>query len=144
MSNGFEPKIIAFLCNWCSYAGADAAGNQQKNIPANIKVIRVMCSGRIEPEFIFKSFLEGADGVLVLGCHLGDCHYKEGNYLALRRVTLVQKMLKEFGIDEQRVEIGWVSASEGENYSRITNEMTERIRALGPYSGVQKQEENNG
>jgi len=117
--NIFEPKIVSFLCNWCSYAGADAAGGQHKEVPANLKVIRVMCSGR-------------ADGVMILGCHPGDCHYKEGNYKALRRAKLLEKMLLEFGIEKERFVFDWVSASEGEKFARITNDMVAALKKLGP------------
>lgn len=132
MSNNFEPKIVSFLCNWCSYAGADSAGGQHREVPANIQVIRVMCSGRIDPQFVFKSFKEGADGVMVLGCHPGDCHYKEGNYKALRRQKLLQRMLVQFGIEKERFRLDWVSASEGEKFSQVTKEMVETVRKLGP------------
>lgn len=132
MINDFEPKIVAFLCNWCSYAGADAAGGQHREVPANLRVIRVMCSGRVDPQFVLKAFKEGADGVMVLGCHPGDCHYKEGNYKTLRRMRLLEKMLPQFGIEKERFYLDWVSASEGEKFSKVTLEMTERVRRLGP------------
>jgi F420-non-reducing hydrogenase iron-sulfur subunit len=130
--NNFEPKIIGFLCNWCSYEGADSAGKAQKAYPANLKVVRVMCSGRIDPQFIFQSFKEGADGVIILGCHPGDCHYKEGNFKTLRRHAILKKMLKEFGIEEERLRLDWVSASEGDKFVRVVTEMVEDIRKLGP------------
>ncbi|OGS03772.1 MAG: methyl-viologen-reducing hydrogenase subunit delta [Elusimicrobia bacterium RIFOXYB12_FULL_50_12] len=130
--NIFEPKIVSFLCNWCSYAGADAAGGQHKEVPANLKVIRVMCSGRVDPQFVMKAFGEGADGVMILGCHPGDCHYKEGNYKALRRAKLLEKMLLEFGIEKERFVFDWVSASEGEKFARITNDMVAALKKLGP------------
>jgi len=130
--NGFEPKIVAFLCNFCSYEGADRAGNARLESPANVRVIRVMCSGRVEPEMVIDSLLEGADGVMVLGCHPGDCHFKEGNYKTLRRYDLLRRMLEQFGVEPERVRLDWVSASEGKKYAEVTTEMTETIRALGP------------
>lgn len=132
MTNIFEPKIVGFLCNWCSYAGADLAGDQHKEVPANLRVVRVMCSGRVDPQFVLKAFKEGADGVIVLGCHPGDCHYKEGNYKALRRVRLLEKMLGQFGIEKERFRLDWVSASEGEKFSQVVKEIVEAVRKLGP------------
>ncbi|MBU0709343.1 MAG: hydrogenase iron-sulfur subunit [Candidatus Omnitrophica bacterium] len=129
---GFEPKIIGFLCNWCSYEGADAAGKAQKPYPGNLRVIRVMCSGRIDPQFIIEAFQDGADGVMVLGCHPGDCHYKEGNYKTLRRYTLLKKILAQFGIEEDRLRLDWVSASEGDKLVKVVTEMVEKVRSLGP------------
>lgn len=131
MSN-FEPKIVAFLCNWCSYAGADHAGGQHRDVPANVKIIRVMCSGRVDPQFVLKAFQQGADGVMVLGCHPGDCHYKEGNYKELRKIKLLEKLLLQFGIEKERFQLDWVSASEGEKFSKVTAEMVERVRKAGP------------
>ena len=128
----FEPKIVAFLCNWCSYAGADHAGGQHRDVPAQVKIIRVMCSGRVDPQFILKAYHDGADGVMVLGCHPGDCHYKEGNYNALRKMKLLERMLEQFGIEKERFRLDWVSASEGEKFSRITNEMAVLVTKLGP------------
>ncbi|MHB9154704.1 MAG: hydrogenase iron-sulfur subunit [Endomicrobiales bacterium] len=135
MTENFEPKIVGFLCNWCSYAGADSAGGQHRDVPANLKVIRVMCSGRVDPQFILQAFKEGADGVMVLGCHPGDCHYQSGNYKALRRMKLLEKILSQFGIEKERFRLDWVSASEGEKFSRITTEMVEVVRKLGPLHG---------
>lgn len=132
MTNSFEPKIVGFLCNWCSYAGADLAGDQHKEVPANLRVIKVMCSGRVDPQFVLKAFKEGADGVIVLGCHPGDCHYKEGNYKTLRRVKLLEKMLGQFGIEKERFRLDWVSASEGEKFSQVVKEIVEAVRKLGP------------
>ncbi len=128
----FEPKIIAFLCNWCSYAGADLAGTSRIQYAPNVRVIRVMCSGRVAPVFILKALQLGADGVLVLGCHPGDCHYVEGNYKTLRRMALLRKTLSQLGIEDERVHLDWVSASEGVRFASIVNNMTEKIRALGP------------
>ena len=138
----FEPKIVAFLCNWCSYRGADLAGTSRMKCAANVRAIRVMCSGRVEPAFVLRAFELGADGVLVLGCHPGDCHYSEGNYKALRRMVLLKRTLKQLGIEEERFQLDWVSASEGDRFSHIVNEMTEKIRALGPYK--QKEEAKVG
>lgn len=128
----FEPKIIGFLCNWCSYAGADKAGTAQTPYPANVRVIKVMCSGRIEPEFILQAYSEGADGVLVLACHPGDCHYKEGNYRAGQRNRLLLQLLRQFGIEEERCRLDYVSAGEGEKFVRVITEMVETVRRLGP------------
>jgi F420-non-reducing hydrogenase iron-sulfur subunit len=129
----FEPKIVGFLCNWCSYGGADAAGSARRVYPPNVRVVRVMCSGRVEPEFVLKAFREGADGVLILGCHPGDCHYKEGNYKALRRFHLLKKLLQQFGIEEERVKLNWVSATEGDKFVEVVDEMVSRVRELGPF-----------
>jgi F420-non-reducing hydrogenase iron-sulfur subunit len=130
---GFEPKIIGFLCNWCSYAGADLAGVSRIQYPPNIIIIRVMCSGRIDPSFILEAFKDGADGVLVAGCHLpSDCHYISGNFKALRRVTLLKKVLRDFGIEPERLRLEWVSASEGDRFAVIVRDMVEEIKKLGP------------
>jgi F420-non-reducing hydrogenase iron-sulfur subunit len=128
----FEPKIAAFLCNWCSYRGADLAGIARLHFAPNVRVIRVPCSTRVEPAFVLKAFRSGADGVLILGCHPGDCHYIEGNYKTMRRVPLLKKMLAQFGIEEERLRLSWVSASEGAKYASIVDDMTEKVRALGP------------
>ncbi|MEM3566935.1 MAG: hydrogenase iron-sulfur subunit [Candidatus Bathyarchaeia archaeon] len=129
----FEPKIVGFLCNWCSYAGADLAGVSRIQYPPNIRIIRVMCSGRIDPAFILEAFKDGADGVLVAGCHLpSDCHYLSGNFKALRRVTLLKKVLQEFGIEPERVRLEWVSASEGDKFAAVVKDMVEQIKKLGP------------
>jgi F420-non-reducing hydrogenase iron-sulfur subunit len=137
----FEPKIVAFLCNWCSYAGADGAGSAHKDVPPNLKTVRIMCSGRVDPQFVLKAFREGADGVMVLGCHPGDCHYKEGNYKTLRRMKLLAKMLGEYGIEPERFQLDWVSAGEAEKFSAVTTAMVEKVRKLGPLpcvTGVRK------
>ena len=128
----WEPRIIGFLCNWCSYRGADLAGTARMKCAPNVRTIRVMCSGRVEPTFILKAFQLGADGVLVLGCHPGDCHYIEGNYKTLRRMPLLKKMLTQMGIEDERLRLDWVSASEGDKFVSIVNEMTEKVRSLGP------------
>jgi F420-non-reducing hydrogenase iron-sulfur subunit len=128
----FEPKIIGFLCNWCSYTGADLAGVSRIKSAPNVRVIRTMCSGRVDPSFILKAFQMGADGVIVMGCHLGDCHYQEGNYKTIRRIPFLKRLVKDFGIDPRRLRLEWVSASEGDKFARVVNEFTEEIRSLGP------------
>ena len=131
--NEFEPKIIGFLCNWCSYAGADLAGVSRIQYPPNIRIIRVMCSGRIDPAFVLEAFKDGADGVLVAGCHPpSDCHYISGNFKALRRITLLKKALKEFGIEPERLRLEWISASEGDKFAAVVRDMVEEIKSLGP------------
>jgi F420-non-reducing hydrogenase iron-sulfur subunit len=129
---GFEPKILGFLCNWCSYEGADAAGRSRTAYPANLRVVRVMCSGRVDPQFILEAFKEGADGVMILGCHPGDCHYKEGNLQALKRYGLIKRVLRQFGIEEDRLRLDWISAGEGDKFVQVVSDMTERMRLLGP------------
>ena len=129
----FEPKIIGFLCNWCAYAGADLAGVSRIQYPPNIRIIRVMCSGRVDPSFILEALKNGADGVLVAGCHLpSDCHYISGNFKALRRVTLLKKVLQQFGIEPERVRLEWISASEGDKFAAVVKDMVDEIKKLGP------------
>jgi len=128
----FEPKIVAFLCNWCSYRGSDLAGSSRMKWPTNVKPIRVMCSGRIDPAFILKALKDGADGVLVLGCHPGDCHYESGNYKSRRRMALLSNMLDQLGIEPDRVRLEWVSASEGNRFVSVVSDMTVKVKALGP------------
>ena len=128
----FEPKIISFLCNWCSYTGADLAGSSRFQYAHNIRVIRVMCSGRIEPTFVLESFKQGVDGVLICGCHPGDCHYHEGNYKCMRRFELIQKYIQQMGIDEKRLSLEWISASEGKQFAELIDEFTKSIKELGP------------
>lgn len=128
----FEPKVIAFLCNWCAYAGADLAGTSRMQYPPNTRTVRIMCTGRMSPVFILKAFAEGADGVLVAGCHHGDCHYVSGNYGAEKRVNLVSDLLPELGIEKERLMLRWVSASEGELFSKTVKQFTDDIRKLGP------------
>ncbi|NQT77027.1 MAG: hydrogenase iron-sulfur subunit [Bacteroidetes bacterium] len=128
----FEPKIISFLCNWCSYTGADLAGTSRMKYAHNIRIIRVMCSGRVDPTFVLKSFREGADGVLICGCHPGDCHYHEGNYKCMRRVEFLKRYIKQMGIDERRIRLEWISASEGKQFAALADEMREQIASLGP------------
>ena len=127
-----NPKIIAFLCNWCSYTGADLAGTSRMKYASPVRVIRVMCSGRVDPTFVIKSFQEGADGVLICGCHPGDCHYHEGNYKCLRRFHLLQKYIKQMGIQPERLRLEWISASEGLEFSQLVNDFSETIKALEP------------
>ena len=128
----FEPKIVGFLCNWCSYTGADLAGTSRIQYAPNVRIIRVMCSARIDPTFVLKALHDGADGVLICGCHPGDCHYSEGNYKMMRRYPLLKRLLADYGIEDERVRLEWVSASEGQRFADIVNDMTERVRALGP------------
>ena len=128
----FEPRIIGFLCNWCSYAGADKAGLAQKPYPANVSLVRVMCSGRVEPEFVLEAFNSGADGVLVLACHPGDCHYKEGNIRALGRYEVVVRLLEQLGIEKERFALHYVSASEGDRFVRLVTDMSDNLKKLGP------------
>jgi F420-non-reducing hydrogenase iron-sulfur subunit len=132
MSNEFEPKIVLFACNWCTYAALDLAGTSRMKYPPNFRVIKVMCSGRIDPQFIVEAFKQGADGVLVAGCHLGDCHYIEGNYKTMRRVTLLKRMLDTLGIERERLRLEWISASEANKFVEVAKEMVEQIKALGP------------
>lgn len=129
----FEPRIVTFLCNWCSYAGADKAGSSRKIYPPNINIIRVMCSGRIDPQFVLEAFKEGADGVLILGCHPGDCHYKEGNYKTLKRYYFLKKTLQELGIEEERFKLDWVSATEDDRFVAVVKEMVDKVKAIGPF-----------
>ncbi|KYC45427.1 MAG: hydrogenase MvhADGHdrABC F420-non-reducing hydrogenase subunit D [Candidatus Methanofastidiosum methylothiophilum] len=129
----FEPNIIGFVCNWCTYAGADLAGTSRYNYPPNVKLIRLMCSGRVDPAFILETFARGADGVFVGGCHIPtDCHYQQGNFKALKRVTMLKKLIEEMGIEPERLEIFWISASEGKKFSEVMTSFTEKIRELGP------------
>jgi len=130
----FKPKIVTFTCNWCSYAGADLAGVSRIQYPPNIRIIRLMCSGRLEPEIVVKSLLYGADGVLVLGCHIGDCHYIAGNHRTKKRIAILRKILSYLGIDPRRVRLDWVSAAEGDRFAQIVTEFTKEIRKLGPIS----------
>ena len=132
MAKTWEPKIVAFLCNWCSYAGADLAGTSRIQYPPNIRVIRVPCSGRINPLFIIKGLQMGADGVLVSGCHPGDCHYQTGNYLARRKSATLKRFLEFLGIEEGRVHFSWVSAAEGAKFSQVVDEVIQTVRKLGP------------
>ena len=132
MPEAFEPKIVAFFCNWCTYLAADLAGTSRLKYAPNARVIRVMCSGRVDPQFVLDAFAKGADGVLIGGCHPGDCHYQRGNYKALRRFHLMKRLLAEMGIEEDRFRLEWISASEGERVKAVINDMVERVRVLGP------------
>jgi len=128
----FEPKIVAFFCNWCTYTAADLAGTARMTYSPNVRVVRIMCSGRLDPQFVLAALRDGADGVLIGGCHPGDCHYQEGNYKAIRRFRLLKKLLKSMGIDDARVRLEWIAASEGDKVQKVINEMTETVRKLGP------------
>jgi F420-non-reducing hydrogenase iron-sulfur subunit len=128
----FEPRIVAFFCNWCTYLAADLAGTSRMKYAPNIRVIRVMCSGRVDPQFVMDAFARGADGVLIGGCHPGDCHYQEGNYKCLRRFHLLKRVVKEMGIDEERLRLEWISAAEADRLRHVVNDMVEKVRALGP------------
>jgi len=128
----FEPRIVGFLCNWCSYAGADLAGVSRIQYPPTLRIVRVMCSGRVDPIFIIEAFRSGADGVLVAGCHPGDCHYLAGNYKAQRRVVMLKRLLEQFGLEPERLRLEWVSASEGDRFATVIKDMTEGIKKLGP------------
>jgi F420-non-reducing hydrogenase iron-sulfur subunit len=128
----FEPRIIAFFCTWCTYTAADLAGTARMRYAPNVRVVRLMCSGRVDPQFVLAAFREGADGVLIGGCHPGDCHYEQGNYNAWRRVELLRPLLGEMGIEQERLRLEWISASEGDKVRRVCNEMTEQVRRLGP------------
>ncbi len=130
----FEPNIVAFLCNWCSYTGADLAGTSRIQYPPNVKVVRVMCSGRVNPMLVVHALQQGADGVLISGCHPGDCHYTQGNYFARRRMKLMTSLLEYVGIDPRRVQMSWVSASEGQKFADVITKVTEDVRTLGPNS----------
>jgi F420-non-reducing hydrogenase iron-sulfur subunit len=136
-TNGFEPKIVAFFCNWCTYLAADLAGTSRIKYAPNILVIRTMCSGRVDPQFVLDAFAQGADGVLIGGCHPGDCHYQEGNYKTLRRVKMLRRVLREMGIEEDRFRLEWISASEAERLKVLVNDMVEKVKALGPLHGFE-------
>jgi len=128
----WEPKIVAIFCNWCTYLAADLAGTSRMKYAPNVRVVRVMCSGRIDPQFVLEAFAKGADGVLIGGCHPGDCHYQEGNYKTMRRVSLLKRVLKEMGIEEDRFRLEWISAAEADRLRVTMNDMVEKVRALGP------------
>jgi F420-non-reducing hydrogenase iron-sulfur subunit len=132
MTDQFEPRILGFLCNWCSYAGADLAGVSRISYPTNIRIIRTMCSGRVDPLHVLESFRQGVDGVLVTGCHIGDCHYITGNHACEKRVIFLKETLDQVGIDARRLRLEWISASEGGKFARIVKEFIEEIRSLGP------------
>jgi F420-non-reducing hydrogenase iron-sulfur subunit len=129
---GEDIRILAFLCNWCSYAGADLAGVSRLQYPPNVLDIRVMCSGTVSPYFVIKAFQEGIDGVLIAGCHIGDCHYLKGNYMTAKRFQVVREALSLLGLERERLRLAWVSAAEGDKYAEVVRSFTEKIRALGP------------
>ena len=132
MAAEYEPVIVGFVCNWCTFTAADLAGTSRLTYPPNIRLIRVMCSGMVDPKYVIKAFLEGADGVLIGGCWPGDCHYINGNYKARRRVALIKEILGEYGIDEDRLWLRWIAASEGNMFAETVTEMTEKLKAMGP------------
>lgn len=127
----WSPRIVTFACNWCAYAGADAAGGLRLEYPAGVKLIRVMCSGRVDPQLILSALRRGADGVLVLGCHPGECHYRSGNLKALKRLSLLKRTLDQLGVDPERVRLDWVAADDGRRFQQVVNEMAQRVAALG-------------
>lgn len=130
--NTFQPTILAFLCNWCAYTGADLAGTSRMRYASTVRIVRIMCSGRIEPTFIMEAYRNGADGVLICGCHPGDCHYQSGNYKCLRRYHLLKKYLAQMGIEEERLRLEWISASEGRQFAALVDNYTEKLQELGP------------
>lgn len=130
--DGFEPKIIGFCCNWCAYAGADLAGISRIQYPPNLRMIRVMCSGTIDPTYILEAFQKGADGVFIGGCHPGDCHYQSGNYKTMRKIVLVKRLLSQLGISPQRLKLEWVSAAEGQRFAQVVTDFIAEVRKLGP------------
>jgi len=134
MLKKFDPNIVAFLCNWCSYAGADLTGTSHFHYPENLRAVRVMCTGRINPLFAVAAFRQGADGVLISGCHPGECHYMQGNYLARRKITLFRNLMEFVGISPERLRMSWVSASEGKKFADVVKEVTNKIKELGPLS----------
>ena len=128
----WEPRIVAFFCNWCTYTAADLAGVSRMKHASNVRIIRVMCSGRVDPQFVLEAFAKGADGVLIGGCHFGDCHYSEGNYKAARRIRMLRRVLADMGIEADRFRLEWISASEGEKVKLVINDMAKKVKALGP------------
>jgi F420-non-reducing hydrogenase iron-sulfur subunit len=128
----WQPRIVAFFCNWCTYTAADLAGVSRFKYAPNVRVVRLMCSGRVDPQFILAAFAGGADGVLIGGCHIGDCHYAEGNMKAVRRFQMLRRVLRAMGVDERRLRLEWISAAEGDKVRTVVNKMTEELRALGP------------
>ena len=132
MTEEFEPRIVGFLCNWCAYAGADLAGVSRIQYPPNLRIVRVMCSGRVDPVFILEAFRSGADGVLIAGCHPGDCHYISGNFKAQRRAIMLKKLLEQLDLEPERLRLEFVSASEGDKFATVIKDMTEEIKKLGP------------
>lgn len=143
MADDFDPKIVAFFCNWCTYLAADSTGTSRKQYPPNIRIIRLMCSGRVDPQFVMDAFSKGADGILIGGCHPGDCHYLEGNYKNLRRHNLLTRLIKTFGIDERRLRLEWISASEGAKLQKVVTEMVDDLKKIGPLDLPEKLEAEN-
>lgn len=141
-NSDFEPNIVAFLCNWCSYAGADLAGTSRIQYPSNVRVIRVMCSGRVNPLFVMNALQQGADGVLISGCHPGDCHYMQGNYYARRRFNLMRNFLEYLGVEPQRVRMSWVSASEGAKWKEVIEEVVKGVKEVGPMDQFKRRQLN--
>ncbi len=134
--DNFEPKIIGFCCNWCSYAGADLAGVSRLQYPPNLRMIRVMCSGSVAPEHILEAFRQGADGIFIGGCHPGDCHYMSGNHKTRRKVLLLKNLMSQFGLEPERLRLEWVSAAEGQRFAQVITDFTEEIKRLGPVATV--------
>jgi len=139
MAENFEPKIVAFLCKWCSSAGSDLAGVSRLQYPANVVPITVMCSGSVSPLYIFSAFRKGADGVLVSGCHPGDCHYIKGNYYARRRISLVKELLEFSGLEPERFQMSWVSAAEGRKYTEVISDFVDALKPLGPQQMLRRE-----
>lgn len=137
-SNGFKPTIVAFFCNWCTYTAADLAGTSRLSYPPNIKIIRVMCSGMVDPKYVIKALLEGADGVLISGCNPGDCHYINGNFKARRRIKLLKEILPQFGFESQRLRLTWIAASDGVLLAETMRDLVDQVKALGPSMAKQK------
>ena len=144
MTETFEPKIIAFLCNWCSYRAADLAGTSRIKYEPNVRIVRVMCSGRVDPTFVLKAFSLGADGVMIAGCHPGECHYIEQNYKALRRYAMLRHTLRAMGVEDDRTRLQWASAAEGAQLAEAINDMIEKVRALGPLNWPANWQEDGG
>lgn len=138
----FEPKIVGFLCNWCSYRAADLAGTARVKYAPNVRNIRVMCSGRVDPTFVLKALAQGADGVMIAGCHPGECHYQEQNYKTIRRFVMLKHMLRAMGVEDERVRLQWASAAEGVQLAAAINEMVEQVRKLGPLNWRERYQEN--
>lgn len=137
--NDWEPRIVGFCCNWCSYAGADLAGTTREQYPPNIRIIKVMCSSRVNSEFVLKAFQEGADGVLVAGCHPGDCHYIEGNYYTRRKLTLLSDFIEWMGVEPERFQLAWISSAEGKKFAEVVERFTDRVKELGPQTRLKEE-----
>ncbi|MFW5855695.1 MAG: hydrogenase iron-sulfur subunit [Bacillota bacterium] len=139
-----KPKIIAYLCNWCSYAAADLAGSSRLQYPTNIRIVRIPCTGRLNPLMVIKTFRQGADGILVSGCHPGDCHYIDGNYYARRRFIMVKKLLEYSGVEEERLNFTWCSAAEGRRFAEVVTKVVDRVKKVGPWQGYVIEQEQKG